>query len=718
MTPKVSTTVALLSGASVLAISLAAPAAADLRSAERYAERLSTRGDYLSGDKHNHTTCTDGTTSVRTLVDRSTLVYDLDWFAMTGHGGSGNRDCRFDDVATSALRSGVDEGTLLDGANSVRRWTANDVELKGDDNGDRMWRWQQLIEYVAPDVSHAGKLSDKATWTGVESNVPGHEHVSMGILGNQFRTRGDAYATGQFEYLWDRGDNDFSGGEEYDFENPANNGVEKLPNVSGDHEKSRLSVAWMREHHQYDSYYVPAHIERQGAYVAGQNRGFNVEHVRDYHNAGLFDPNDVTSPSVAFGAEFAPGHQLQTNRGSYSLSRPTAGFGTYGGAGAYGVAEITVPGKNFDGSDITDQDLADLRAYFDDEFGGNPFTPSFTTSQPKERYVFGRPGVRTMWDALLGEGRRYGIFYSSDWHNRGSFGPYEPYSTNDAWPGEYQKIWAYARGGDSGYSYRTARSVVEGMRSLNSWSVMGDLIDELYFVMCQGSKCATMGETLVVDPNGDDVTWYVKLHDPEGENNSPYEFNNPSLLQMNIEIPINKPEFDNIDIIRGDVTGPIAPTDPEYATNVANPTTEIFATKFRSDFDDLGGGYFEVSGTIPAASFTNDMYFRMRGTNMPKGTPNETDADGNPLLDYYANNIPCPFPYADPDPATDVLEFDPMACPFYLPVNAELEDADGNPLPPSQVIDFDVEAWTDLWFHANPIFVEVEGGTIQEAAAR
>ena len=94
---------------------------------------------------------------------------------------------------------------------------------------------------------------------------------------------------------------------------------------------------------------------------------------------------------------------------------------------------------------------------------------------------------------------------------------------------------------------------------------------------------------------------------------------------------------------------------------------------------------------------------------MPKGTPNETDADGNPLIDYYANNIPCPFPYEDPNPDTTVLEFDPMACPFYLPVNERLN-------PPSQVIDFDVEAWADLWFIANPIFVEVE--QVQAQAAR
>lgn len=687
--------------------------AADTAQAEAFAARLSDRGAYLTGDFHNHTTCTDGTTSVRTLVDQSTLVYDLDWFAQTGHGGSGNRDCRFDDVESGNFISGIGapafpddatENLQLERSNSRQLWvdTVGQEGLKGDDNGDRMWRWQSLIEYAYPSVADAGADSDKTTWLGIESNVPGHEHTSMAIIGDQFRQQGNAYATGQFEYLWDRADNDTSGGEELDFEDPANNGVAKQPNEPGTagHLKSVDSVKWLRANYRSDSYYVPAHIERQGAFTEGENRGFNVEHVRDYHNAGLFDPNKVTGPSLAFGAEFAPGHQFQPDRGSYSLSRPTAGFGTYGGAGAYGAAEISVPGFDMEGNPVTPERLAALNLEFDAAFGGNLVASTqINTTRPAERYVFGQPGVKTMWDALLGEGRRYFIFFSSDWHNRGAFGPFEPHSTNDAWPGEYQKIYAYTRGGDKGYNYSTARSIVAGMRDGNSFSVMGDLIDDLSFVMCQGTACATMGQELVVDPAGEDVVYYVRVRDPEGTNFSPYTFSNPSLLQVGLEVPLNQPRLDNIDIIRGDITGPILPQDPEYKTNVANASTEIFRTVARGEFQDQGEGVLVMSGSIPAESIGNDMYFRMRGTNMPKGTPNETDALGNPLLDSYANNIPCPFPYVDPNPETaDIAEFNSDVCPAYMPVNARIG---------SQVIDFDVESWSDLWFYANPIFVKV-----------
>ena len=588
--------------------------------------------------------------------------------------------------------------------NSRRLWveTIGKDAIKGDDIGDNMWRWQSLIEYAGPDVANAGRISDRATWVGIETVTPGHEHTSMGVIGDQLRANGDAYATGQFEYLWDRADNDFSGGEEYQFEDPSNDGVPKQENIAGDHGKAVDSVAWLRDNHQIDSYYVPAHIERQGAFVPGDNRGYNVEHLRDFNNAGLFDASDLSAGSVAFGGEFAPGHQFQSDRGSYSPSRPTAGFGTYGGAGAYGAAEVSVPGFDFDGNPVTQETIDALNAEFEENYGGNPYSRFFGDlggSRPPERIVLGRPSINTMWDALLGEGRRYFIFFSSDWHGRGAFGPFEQSSTGDAWPGEYQKVYAYARGGDGGYNYRTVREVVSGMRAGNSFSVMGDLIDDLSFVMCQGGTCATMGETLTVDPEGEPVIYRIRLRDPEGINHSPYAFNNASLLQMGMEVPTNEPQLDNIDIIRGDITGPIAPTEAAYTTNVANASTEIFQTVMRDGFT-TDGEYMTVSGQIPAASIGNDMYFRMRGTNMPKGTPNETDIDGNPLLDLSSNNIPCPFPYVDPDPDTALTEFNPDVCPAYLPVNDRLS---GSP----QIIDFDVEAWTDLWFYANPIFVEV-----------
>lgn len=149
-----------------------------------------------------------------------------------------------------------------------------------------------------------------------------------------------------------------------------------------------------------------------------------------------------------------------------------------------------MPGKKFDGSDLSDEDLTALRDRFLEE---SPLQSPLNVDAPKARYVLGRPGVHTLWDALLGEGRKYFFFASSDWHNRGQFGPFEPQSTLDAWPGEYQKIYVYTPNDRED----RAQAILEGMRKGNSHSVVGDLISDLYFVACYEGHCATMGKPSV-----------------------------------------------------------------------------------------------------------------------------------------------------------------------------------------------------------------------------
>ena len=50
-------------------------------------------GTYVTGDFHNHTTCSDGSLSLRKLVDKSAGTFGLDWFVQAGHGGSSTRNC-------------------------------------------------------------------------------------------------------------------------------------------------------------------------------------------------------------------------------------------------------------------------------------------------------------------------------------------------------------------------------------------------------------------------------------------------------------------------------------------------------------------------------------------------------------------------------------------------------------------------------------------------
>ncbi len=54
-------------------------------------------------------------------------------------------------------------------------------------------------------------------YAGIETNVPGHEHTSMAVIGNQKPQNfggdiGDASGVAEFEYRFDRSDTDFSGG--------------------------------------------------------------------------------------------------------------------------------------------------------------------------------------------------------------------------------------------------------------------------------------------------------------------------------------------------------------------------------------------------------------------------------------------------------------------------------------------------------------------------
>lgn len=703
-----------------------------------------TAGKYVSGDFHNHTTCSDGAISMQKLVKKVTdktadSPWGLDWFVQAGHGGTGNRNCTLVEdatLSTPAYPYVAGKGPTTTWANSIGA-----AAIKGNNGGvggnGNMWRWQSLQEYQYPVIEYLAAYKNLPLFLGLESVVAGHEHSSMSVITGQMPTSvdgatlptapgytalGNASALAQWSYCFDRGDTDTSrgnvtgssNGNNWDCSNPAsadstssalgwNATGRKLvqPGGSGTGTKGHLktleALKWMANFHGQASYYVPAHLERAGPFNVDGNNGFNIEHLRNFNN---------TAPNVAFGFESQPGHGASSNRGEYQVKRnnfgstvglvDSVGGTTYGGTGVYAA-----------------------------QVGG-------------------------VWDALLGEGRNWWFFASSDWHNRGQFGPDDRRSTQDFYPGEYQRTHVMVRNGNDKLR---PQAIVDGLRTGNAWSASGQLIDRLAFVACtsyagigarstasvealavaaatkgtdiDATGCATMGEKLVARP-GAEIVVAVVVRDPDGANFSPYTFPNPSLAQIGVNQPLNKPVLDHVDVIRGLVTGYKTPGAADYAgewprntawlkadgtttglaavpaaaKNTSAAVLKTFSGNGGTPWTQVQSGvdntfFLKMSFRIPAVQASQ--YLRLRGSNLPAAVPYETDANGNPLADIYTNandssmlRIPC-------NTVGTVLSGDAIdGCPAHLASVAG-----------QKYVSYDVAAWSDLWFYSNPIYVQV-----------
>lgn len=597
---------------------------------------------YVAGDMHNHNTCTDGSVAAGYTIDRAVgrgtasaggNNFDLDWFTLGNHGGSGNRDCRFSD--TSANLPGQTTttwsqtlGQTIDGITiSSLKGTPN-----GTGTGAQMWRWQSIREVEYPTIVDRSAKYDKVLIEGLEWIAPGHEHVDVAVITGQHPTHrkgpGNADKMAEFEYRFDRADTDAIGPVIDAGGNQLWPGKDNVNNTgTAGHQKALTGIKWLQTNYPLQSYVIPTHTERQGPFSATANKGYNIEHFRDFNNAG---------PTVAFGIE-SPGHFAEggANGGSGSYTPTAVGGGTYGMSGVY-TAKV----------------------------GG-------------------------LWDGLLAEGRNSFIFVSSDWHSRGAGGARDSFTTADFIPGEYTKLYVPNAGRFS------SQHVIDGMRSGNSYSVNADLIgpDLVFRAKARGDDWKTMGETLVVRP-GEKITVEMELTVPN-ENNSPYSFDNPLLVPVGIKQPLNKPALDHVDLITGQITGVVAPDAPNYAVAnaagtagaaiVYNPSAtiarQISATQMKREHrGDRDGVRLRFTTTFVAGP--KPFYIRARGTNIPNGTPNVSDTAGNPLLDANNAQVSC----TDP------------ACP------AHMETVNG-----VKKVTHDVQAYSNVWFHANPIFVRLEG---------
>ena len=729
-------------------------------------------GKYVAGDFHNHTTCSDGSISMQKLVNKATTqgdgTFGLDWFVQAGHGGSGNRNCTLteDQTLSTPVYPVTPQGPTTTWQN-----TTPPVQPKGLVSGTApnqvMWRWQSIQEFQYPLIEYLNAFKNLPLFLGIESVVAGHEHASMSVItgqiplsldtatlpaapnynlnGSRYTPLGSASSLAQWEYCFDRNDVDTSRGNTTVGSASGNNWTCVVPGSANEadaswnataqkliptgsglgsglgtkgHLKTLEAMKWMVANHPNGSYYVPAHLERAGPFNPDSNNGFNVEHLRNFNNA---------APNVAFGFETQPGHGASSDRGEYAVLRngfvgsatnvDSVGGTTYGGTGVYGA-----------------------------QVGG-------------------------VWDALLGEGRNYWFFASSDWHNRGSFGPDDRRTTQDFLPGEYQRNYTMVRNGSDKLR---PQGIVDGLRTGNNFAASGQLIDRLAFVACASypgpaaksnaaveaiavaaathntdtdvTGCATMGEKLKVRP-GAEIVVSIVVRDPAGTNFSPYAFPNPSLLQIGVNQPINAPVLDHIDLVRGMVGGYRTPGAADYAGEWPRNTAWLRADGTTADLSVVPAAakntsamvvktfsgsavtpwaavqsgvdnttFLKMTYRIPAVAASQ--YVRLRGSNLPASVPFETDASGNPLADVYTNasnparlRIPCTTVQTTVIPAGAPYTGTAIdGCPAHLPT-VTIPASGNTPAYTGKAVAFDVAAWSDLWFYSNPIYVEVSGST-------
>jgi hypothetical protein len=249
--------------------------------------------------------------------------------------------------------------------------------------------------------------------------------------------------------------------------------------------------------------------------------------------------------------------------------------------------------------------------------------------------------VGGLWDSLLAEGKPWWITANSDSHQvygdtavrgpGGDFtlnGRYEDpvyggkidITQGDYWPGQYSRTHV----GADGFSYA---AVMDGIRAGRIWVDHGQLLSGLDARVSGGGRWATLGGALHVK-KGTNVTLTVDVALADGPNWAGYV-----------------PKLARVDVIQGDVTGPVADKDTFTA-----PTAKVV----RSYEVDESSGVVRLSYQLGRVD--RPLYVRLRGSDGNRTAVGAMGAAVDPA-----------------GPAIDVVG--------------------------------DADPWLDLWFYSNPIWV-------------
>ncbi|MGY0064640.1 PHP domain-containing protein [Streptomyces sp. LZ34] len=324
---------------------------------------------------------------------------------------------------------------------------------------------------------------------------------------------------------------------------------------------------------------------------------------------GIDSPHEIRAwrdaqPTIAVGMEGAPGHQAA------GLPAPN------GPGGARGIYDNS-PGA--------------------DSYPGYPLESYRTWGG----FDWMTATVGGLWDSLLAEGKPWWITANSDSHNvyadTAVRGPNSDFDANgryndpvyggglnltdtDFWPGQYSRTHV----GAASFSYQ---AVMDGIRAGRVWVDHGGLISGLNARLRSGGRAVTLGDALQVRRGGQvDLVVEISLA------------NGPNWAQF-------VPKLARVDVIQGDVTGPVSDKDA-----FTTPDTKVVKS-------------FEVNKSTGSVRLTYSLgrvdkpvYVRLRGTDGNRTAVGPRGAAVDPA-----------------GPAMDVI-------------------GDGDP-------------WKDLWFYSNPMWV-------------
>ncbi|WP_458248439.1 PHP domain-containing protein [Streptomyces sp. MAI_2237] len=324
---------------------------------------------------------------------------------------------------------------------------------------------------------------------------------------------------------------------------------------------------------------------------------------------GIDSPHEIrgwrdAQPTIAVGMEGAPGHQ------------------------AAGIKAPQGPGSG--------------RGYYDnspsaDSFGGYPLESYRTWGG----FDWMTATVGGLWDSLLAEGKPWWITANSDSHNvyadtavRGSnsdfngngryndpvYGGGLNLADGDFWPGQYSRTHV----GAASFSYK---AVMDGIRAGRVWVDHGGLISGLDAQLRSGGRRVTLGDTLHVR-RGSNVDLIVEISLANGPNWAQFV-----------------PQLARVDVIQGDVTGPVSDKDA-----FSTPNTKVVKS---FQVNTVTGS---VRLTYSLGRVDKPVYVRLRGTDGNRSAVGLNGAAVDPA-----------------GPAMDVLG--------------------------------DADPWKDLWFYSNPMWV-------------